>query len=219
MKKNIMMRLSALLLVAVLLTTCVISGTFAKYVTTGSASDSAKVAKWGVEITAETWADDNLEADLTAAEDHIVASASSDLLAPGTGVHFASVNVTGQPDVAVKVTYTADLELAGWALADSSVYCPLVFVINGDAHSYAGVTASSVDDFEAKIEAYIAAYTEEYSAGVNLADFGAGKLTVSCYWAYESGNDSADSYLGNQASIGNAPTVNLTINCTVTQVE
>lgn len=219
MKKNVMMRLSALLLVAVLLTTCVISGTFAKYVTTGSASDSAEVAKWGVKITAETWADDNLEANLTDDEDHIVASASSDLLAPGTGVKFASVNVSGTPDVAVKVTYTADLELTGWALEDSSVWCPLVFVINGNAYSYAGVTASNVDDFEAKIEAYIAAYTEEYDAGVDLAAQGAGNLTVSCYWAYDNGNDSADTYLGDQASEGNAPTVNLTINCTVTQVE
>ena len=53
MKKNIMMRLSALLLVAVLLTTCVISGTFAKYVTTGTATDSARVAKWGVTVEAK----------------------------------------------------------------------------------------------------------------------------------------------------------------------
>ena len=52
MKKNKMMRLASSLLVAVLLTTSVISGTFAKYVTSDSAEDSARVAKWGVTVTA-----------------------------------------------------------------------------------------------------------------------------------------------------------------------
>ena len=48
MKKNKMMRLASSLLVAVLLTSSVISGTFAKYVTSDGASDSARVAKFGV---------------------------------------------------------------------------------------------------------------------------------------------------------------------------
>lgn len=50
MKKNIMMRLSAVLLVAVLLTTCVISGTWAKYTKTGAADETARVAAFGVNI-------------------------------------------------------------------------------------------------------------------------------------------------------------------------
>ncbi len=49
MKKNVMMRVASALLVAVLLTTCAISGTFAKYTTSATGSDSARVAKWGFE--------------------------------------------------------------------------------------------------------------------------------------------------------------------------
>ena len=49
MKKNKMMRLASILLVLVLLTTSVISGTFAKYTTSDSSEDSARVAKWGFE--------------------------------------------------------------------------------------------------------------------------------------------------------------------------
>ena len=52
MMKNKMMRAASILLVAVLLSTCAISGTFAKYVTTASGTDTARVAKWGVVITA-----------------------------------------------------------------------------------------------------------------------------------------------------------------------
>ena len=55
MKKNRMMRVASALLVAVLLTTCAISGTFAKYVTTESGSDFARVAKWGVNVEAESF--------------------------------------------------------------------------------------------------------------------------------------------------------------------
>ena len=44
MKTNKMMRIASVLLVAVLLTTCVISGTFAKYTTTVSATSTANVA-------------------------------------------------------------------------------------------------------------------------------------------------------------------------------
>ena len=47
MMKNKMMRLASVLLVAVLLSTCAISGTFAKYVNTSSGNDTARVAKWG----------------------------------------------------------------------------------------------------------------------------------------------------------------------------
>ena len=47
MKKNTMMRLASVLLIAVLMSTCAISGTFAKYVTSDSSSDSARVARWG----------------------------------------------------------------------------------------------------------------------------------------------------------------------------
>lgn len=50
MKKNRMLRMASALLILTLLTTSVIGGTFAKYVSEGSVSDTARVAKWGVEI-------------------------------------------------------------------------------------------------------------------------------------------------------------------------
>ena len=48
MKKNKMMRIASILMVATLITTCAISGTFAKYVTKASGEDKARVAKWGI---------------------------------------------------------------------------------------------------------------------------------------------------------------------------
>ena len=51
MKKNKMMRNTAALGVAVLLTASVLSGTLAKYTTSVTGKDEARVAKFGVVIT------------------------------------------------------------------------------------------------------------------------------------------------------------------------
>lgn len=118
MKKNRMMRLASILLVCVLLTTSVISGTFAKYTTQDSASDVARVAKWGVELQVagklygETYKDTivaNDDATLTV-QANDAASANDFVIAPGTssdeGFH---ISLTGTPEVASQaiVTITA----------------------------------------------------------------------------------------------------------------
>lgn len=112
MKKNRMMRLASVLLVLTLLSTSVISGTFAKYVTSDTASDTARVAKFGVVVTgsgslfSKTYKDvangnvPGTDANLT-----VVSSDTNKLVAPGTkssdaGLTFA---VTGQPEVKVAV--------------------------------------------------------------------------------------------------------------------
>ena len=50
MKKNKFLRIASALLMLCLITTCAVSGTFAKYTTSDSDSDTARVAKWGVTI-------------------------------------------------------------------------------------------------------------------------------------------------------------------------
>ena len=50
MKKNIMMRLASVLLIAVLMSTCAISGTFAKYATETGGRASARVATWSFKV-------------------------------------------------------------------------------------------------------------------------------------------------------------------------
>ena len=50
MRKNKFLRLASVMLMLCLITTCAISGTFAKYTTSDEALDSARVAKWGVAV-------------------------------------------------------------------------------------------------------------------------------------------------------------------------
>ena len=117
MRKNRMMRLASALLILTMVTTCAISGTFAKYTSAAEADDTARVAKWGMTVEAGgTLFGANYEAKTTSGGNIVSASAAGsvdcgettavNIVAPGTksdkGLTLA---VKGQPEVAYKVTY------------------------------------------------------------------------------------------------------------------
>lgn len=108
MRKNKMMRAASALLVAVLLTTCAISGTFAKYVTTDDFSDAARVAKWGVELQifgnlfSDTYIETPVVDDATDLTVQAVNydSQDTDIVAPGTSnTEGFKISLTGKPEV------------------------------------------------------------------------------------------------------------------------
>ncbi len=119
MKKNTMMRFACMVLVLTLLSTCTISGTFAKYTTDASAADSARVAKFGVAIQtagtlysdayvagtpgvpASAWSEKNTTANgITVAAYEV----DDNVVAPGTESygHGLSFGITGKPEVTTK---------------------------------------------------------------------------------------------------------------------
>lgn len=112
MKKTKVMRLLSLLLVMTLISTCAISGTFAKYVTRASGEDQARVAKWGVLVSIEgsTFATKYEATDEAYLEDggefSVVASNEEQVVAPGTSSEEVGdtlvASVTGTPEVAAR---------------------------------------------------------------------------------------------------------------------
>lgn len=221
MKKNKMMRAASFLLVAVLLTTSVISGTFAKYVTTATGSDSARVAKWGVTITANgsTFAQEYATDDINVvgAIAKSVVSNADKLVAPGTGGSMVAMTLAGTPEVAVKVTYEADLALSSnWTVDGGTFYCPLKFNVEGTEVN--GATYDNAADLETAVENLINGWTKVYAANTNLSTVADDSVSVSWVWPFE-GEDEKDTFLGGQAAAGNPATVALTIETTVTQVD
>lgn len=124
MKKNKAMRAAGVFFIATMLTTCMTAGTLAKYVTGDQASDSARVAKFGVVVTANgslfgqeyaaTTADTAINYSATANTGTVQVNATDQasgvkLVAPGTksaqGLAFA---VTGTPEVDVNATLKVD---------------------------------------------------------------------------------------------------------------
>lgn len=124
MKKNRMMRLASILLVLVLLSTSVISGTFAKYVTESSANDTARVAKWGF-TDAATISLDNLFANAYANENGVAGvtiDGTDNIIAPGTtnSVTFQFVFAgEGGDDIAPEVDYTFVVSTNGSEIGDA----------------------------------------------------------------------------------------------------
>ena len=136
-KKNRTLRAAVLMLALVLITSCFVGGTFAKYVTSGSGTDSARVAKFGVTVTAsgDLFAKEYATDDQTVVGTIAKSVISTDkVVAPGTESNgdFVAATVTGTPEVAVRVSYkldTATLQLENWKDGDGQFYCPLVFKV------------------------------------------------------------------------------------------
>ena len=120
MKKNKMMRIAAVLLIVTLLSTCAISGTFAKYVAKADVEDSARVAKWGIKIeTTSNLFSDKYEAQdedyIAAGGEYSVISDNGDMVvAPGTSSDqlenggFSAI-LSGKPEVATRFQLKVDL--------------------------------------------------------------------------------------------------------------
>ena len=217
MKKNKMMRAASALLVATLLTTSVISGTFAKYTTEATGSDSARVAKWGITVTGtadtfkETYAKDDTGFTLGAS----TVVSTEDVVAPGTSGNMAAFTITGTPEVAVKVAFTGTLELGdNWIDKDSNYYCPIQITV-GDT-TFKGTDYASADAFEAAVNDKIATYSKDYEANTNLSTIGADAPAISWKWAFTGNDDTKDTALGNAAD---AATISVTIKTTVTQID
>ena len=211
MKKNKMMRLASVLLVAVLISTCAISGTFAKYVTNGTAKSEARVAKFGVKV---------------AAEGNLLSSNEDKVVAPGTSGSLTKTMITGKPEVAVRVTNEATVTLENWTV-ESKFYCPIVITVNGTEVDTSD--CENAEQFAAAVKTAIDATTAEYEANTdfgNLTEAQAAKgLSVSWKWPFytDDGTDIKDTALGDAAAgipeDAQAATISINVTTTVTQID
>ena len=237
MKKNAMLKIAAILMVAVLLTTCAISSTFAKYVTDGTDVDtSARVAKWGVTVTVDG-------ANAFATDYNDVASATVHstvkVVAPGTeNADAVSIVVAGQPEVDATITVpTSDPFVT---LANFGDYCPIIFTVKAGAstteaktfyvggtnHAASG-TIADVNGLQTAINTFIGAsfksatYQAEGSTAIDMV------LEIGWEWEFEgstvaSQTDELDSDLGDlvaDSNPDNDPTITFAADVTVEQVD
>ena len=236
MKKNFMMRAASVLLVAVMLTTCAISGTFAKYTTADDGSDTARVAKWGVTVDAggtmfaEAYEldDTTLSADAAAivGTNSVVVDEDyheiDNLVAPGTEGEMAKFSLGGAPEVAVKVTYDATVTLSDWIIevdGTEKFYCPLIFKVGATTIDSRTLTdaAAVKTALEEAIEGYSAVYAANTDLSTKTVD-----VPVTWEWDFDASGagtyDKLDTLLGNKATT-NPDTVEVKINVTVTQID
>ena len=244
MKKNKMMRLASVLTVLTLLSTSVISGTFAKYITSDTAGDSATVAKWGVKVEIENNANDATDLDLfkqsyntdedgqNAYTGAVSVSGDTNRVAPGTT---GSVNfkITGQPEVAVRVSVEFDvtntimleadsytLDAGSWLGVDTTVeidkaYEPIYFYLYkvGDAKGDPMTLSELKNELEGDT------FNKDYDPNAELD----AEYTLEWHWDFEGEfydengvnvADFLDTVLGN-----NVQTEEFELTITVTQID
>ena len=231
MKKNRFLKVASAMIILCLITTCAVSATFAKYTTAGSATDQARVAKWGVEVTMD--ADPAFANEYSKTTNVITVKSVDDanVVAPGTsssevdgGLKFA---ITGKPEVKTNIdiafTVTSDVYLKAGTYYDGTKatketdgvksyatfnlakdYYPVVFTLKQTKAAGATVNVELATGNLATIKAFL----DDYSDGPDNiyapnTDLGA-EFELTWEWAFGT-NDAADTLLGNLAA-GTLPT-------------
>lgn len=242
MKKS---RLLAGLLIMTMLSTCIISGTFAKYVTEASGKDSARVAKWGVQLTvnANNFAKEYVTDDTTGTDIGVSVKADEKVVAPGTSSAEtgcqAAFAISGSPEVVTKVqinlsdvkdVYLPAGEYKDYTSASADAkftvptggYYPVVWTLKQGENTL--VTGKLAD-----IKTYLDAYNADkskctYSANQSLA----ASFTLDWAWDFDAAgagtNDKADTLLGNVAAgtatvEGAVTAIGYSLTVTATQVD
>ena len=238
-KKNVLMRSAGLLLALVLVTSCFVGSTLAKYVTSGDAGDNARVAKWGVSITAHETGDIFAkEYDAIAGQDNtVIAGGEYKVIAPGTKKDNAAlVTLSGKPEVSVKVTYNAEnFSLTGNWMGDENgtFYCPLIIKVTGKVGNEVKtetincVEKTSAEDVKTAVQNAVAAFSATYGPNTDLSTVNDDGLKISWEWPFEGTanqgqTDVKDTYLGNQAATATGlaiPAIHIPVTATVTQID
>lgn len=221
MKKTKFMRAALLLLVLTLITSCFVGGTFAKYTTSTTGNDSARVAYWGFDQAAATNIDlfDGVYTNVKASGE---VDGFSNVIAPGTEKSttfaFGYTNYKTETIKAPEVAYdfTVNAEASGnYTKLDENANFKWTLA-KGDA---AAAEYDTVAELIAAIKALSgdASGTKTYKPGELPTAFTSAdeKYTIGWKWAFE-GNDAADTALGNSQTLEN---VTFSITITATQVD
>lgn len=223
MKKNKLFIIGLVTVFVALLSLTLVSSTFAKYVTTSTGTDTARVAKWGVNITAagndafsKVYRTD--DTSVTGIASSVISSTEDKVIAPGTKGNFAAVTVSGTPEVAVKIERKAEVTLSNWTINTDEFYCPIVIIVKlgGTSTEFTqGGDTNTAATLEAAIETAInktinVAPNTDLSGEIN-------SLEISWKWDFGNGTtDAKDTALGN---LGTAPTITVEVVTTVTQID
>ena len=218
MKKNRFIKLASGLLVLCLMTTCVIGATLAKYTTAKDTQDSARVAKWGVRITAATNSAFKTEYDkdddsYTKGAVTVKSSSTDKVVAPGTSGSATQFSISGTPEVAVRLSFAmTDVEEVkltagtytntdGATVTLGSDYNTIKWTLKkNDTHVEGADTnvEGAVNLTLAEMATFLSTYHVDYAPGTDLS---ATVPTYKLYWAWAfDGNDTADSILGDLAA-------------------
>lgn len=182
MKKNKTLRAAGILFLATMLTTCMTAGTFAKYTTSDSAKDSARVAKFGVTVTAdgslfgEEYAgkEGGNKPISFSGDEHTgtvqVFETGENVVAPGTkndtGLGFV---ISGKPEVDVEINTTVDIDKVKTVYLRKGSYAVMSKLNNVTEENFVPESVYVKESDSYKHPTEYAADAEYYKAGDKLS--------------------------------------------------
>ena len=237
MKKNRFLKTAGALLILCLLTTCVIGTTFAKYTTGGEATDTARVAKWGVQLQMQS--NTMFTNQYTGTDSAITVKSVDDasIVAPGTSTDVTSPNtvatfaIIGTPEVAVDINITLtgnDIYLAAGTYDNETTatitddkftldddYYPVKFTL----WQTAPITPVILKEGTlADIAAFLSNYSTSTDSQYNPNTVLDSTYVITWEWVYEENDvfNAADTFLGNRAVDNITGNWNLVVDNTIT---
>lgn len=210
MKKTKFLILIGILELLIVIIVITFEGTYAKYITSGKGSDSARVARWNINTT------NNIKDLFASSYTNIIdGTEEQGVIAPGTsGTYFFTISGD------VETSYTLSIVASGTDDVNGAIkeYNPI---------KYSFTKPNTGNDKDKKPTITIEGMTfEELKKAINDIDDGsqiheAGVLNGDIYtigWKWEAdGDNEKDTLLGNLVSTENK-TINLSVNITATQV-
>ena len=211
MKKTKFLILIGILELLIVIIVITFEGTYAKYITSGKGSDSARVARWNINTT------NNIKDLFASSYTNIIdGTEEQGVIAPGTsGTYFFTISGD------VETSYTLSIVASGTDDVNGAIkeYNPI---------KYSFTKPNTGNDKDKKPTITIDEMTfEELKKAINDIDDGsqiheAGVLNGDIYtigWKWEAdGDNEKDTLLGNLVSTENK-TINLSVNITATQVD
>ncbi len=194
---------AAIILMLCLITTCVVGTTLAKYTTSGDGSDSARVAKWGVniEINGDSLFKNEYQKSDSDATLTVKSSSTEDkVVAPGTSGS-TTFSITGTPEVALNVTIKLEnIEDVFLKANDENNfdadYYPIVFTLKQTANRNGNIdhtiATGTLADIAKALNGTSDSWSENYAPNTKLDS----TFELSWEWAFDGGNDAADTILG-----------------------
>jgi hypothetical protein len=213
MTKNKSTKLTALLLAGVLATSCFVGGTLARYVTSTSSEDSARVAVWGINADEVTM--DLFDATYTVNGVTVAQSEDGDnIIAPGTEKdnYFSIVNL--DDNLKPEVMYEVAINL------DDSEIDPLILNNPSIVWRLDEGTYGTWEETKAQVLALSgdASGVKTYAPLEIAENFKAGKThKIGWKWIMDNNNNVMDTEMGNKAVDGDI-SAKIVIKVTATQV-
>ena len=221
MKKEWTVKLGLLALILTLVTTSLVSGTFAKYTSQVSGTDTARVAKFEFDVKeGDTELEDNTVLDIFGLTDETAVDQNGEkLVAPGTKGDF-ELYVENKSEVDVKAVFELN--------ETNNSNIPIYYTLEENPQRYSNVLTGAYDDngtpdYEEDDAIYKDLDALKALLKIDRLDYvdkvpdakTTYEKTIKWFWAYEDGRDASDTTLG----LNGTATVTLAITCTVTQLD